>query len=371
VAKRDYYEVLGVGRTASQDDIKKAYRKAALQYHPDRNPGDKAAEEKFKEATEAYNVLSDADNRDKYNQYGHAAFEQGAGGFHGFTDAAGFEDVFGDIFAQFFGGAGGGGGGKRSRGRAGRDLKYDLEITFEEAAFGTEKTINVNRRILCEDCHGSGAAKGSAPETCQQCGGQGQIRMQQGFFTMSRTCPVCNGNGQVIKNPCTGCSGQGLKVNAGKINVKIPAGIDNGQRLKLRGEGDAGVGGGPNGDLYVQIGVREHPLFKRDESEILCELPISYTMAVLGGEIEVPTLEGKVKMKIPAGTPSGKVFRLKNRGIQVLGTNRRGDQHVQVHVNVPKKVSEETRKLLERLQEIEQEEGESKGFFGKVKDIFT
>ncbi|MBN8548435.1 MAG: molecular chaperone DnaJ, partial [Deltaproteobacteria bacterium] len=341
MSQRDYYEVLEVSRTCTVDEIKKAYRKKALLFHPDRNPGNKEAEEKFKEATHAYSILSDAENRQRYDQFGHAAFDHRGGGFNGFAgDFSGFEDIFGDIFSSFFGGAAGGAASsRRSRGRAGRDLKYDLEITFEEAVFGAEKEIKIDRRIMCDSCDGTGAARGSKPETCGQCGGAGQVRIQQGFFTISRTCPGCGGNGQSIKNPCGMCQATGLRTAATKVSVKIPAGIDHGQRLKLRGEGEAGTGGGPSGDLYVQISVQEHAIFERHESELLCEVPISYATAVLGAEIDVPTLEGLTKMKVPAGTASGKVFRLRNKGIQVLGTNRRGDQHAKRYGKVPKEIS--------------------------------
>ncbi len=377
MAKRDYYEVLEVSKTASLEEIKKAYRKKAVQFHPDKNPGNKEAEEKFKEATEAYSVLSEAESRSQYDRFGHAAFEQGggAGGFHG--DFSGFEDIFGDIFSTFFGGSmGGAAGGRRGRGRAGNDLRYDLEVSFEEAAFGCEKEISIGRRTSCETCQGSGAAKGSGRERCPQCEGAGQIRIQQGFFTLARTCHACGGIGEVIKNPCTDCSGSGLKVKQSKLKVKVPAGVDHGQRLKMRGEGEAGSGGGQNGDLYVQIVVQEHPIFHRQESELICEMPITYTAAALGTEIEVPSLEGKVKLKIPAGTPSGKVFRLKNKGIPILGSNpqRRGDQHVRVYVHVPKKLSEEERDLLEKLAAIQGttvEDPSGRGFFEKVKDIFS
>ena len=371
MAKQDYYELLGVAKSASAEELKKAYRKLAIKYHPDKNPDNKEAEDKFKQLSEAYSVLSDSESRAKYDQYGHAAFEQaGGGGFSGF-DSSQFEDVFGDIFSSFFGG---GQSGRKSGGRSGRDLKYNLTITFEEAAFGAEKNIEISRRHACTTCNGSGAKAGTQPERCGQCGGAGQVRMQQGFFTLSRTCPACGGAGSVIKSPCGGCSGSGLTMQNSKVQVRIPPGIADGQRLKMRAEGEGGVAGGSPGDLYIQIGVQEHPLFHREESEILCDVPISYAMAVLGGEIEVPTLEGKVKMKIPAGTPSGKVFRLRNRGVQVLGTNRRGDQHTRVYVHVPERVTEEQRQVLEQLAVLEGEpptEDETKGFFEKVREIFT
>lgn len=366
ITNRDLYEVLEISRSASTDEIKKAYRKKALQFHPDRNPGNKEAEDKFKEATEAYQILSETESRRKYDQFGHAAFQQGAG--FGGGDFSGFEDIFGDLFGAFFGGQMGG----RTRGRAGRDLRYDLEISFEEAAFGTEKEIKLARRVACEVCEGTGAAKGSEPVTCKTCHGAGQVRMQQGFFTLTRTCPECNGEGKIIKNPCPACSGSGTKLKDGKLSVKVPAGIDDGQRLKLRGEGEPGAVGGPAGDLYVQIAVKKHAIFERQESEIICEVPITYSDASLGAEIEVPTLEGKTKLKIPAGTQSGKIFRLRNKGIQILGTDRRGDQHVKVNIHVSKKVSEEKRKLLEELRELDAKEAaeDAKGFFGKVKEMF-
>ena len=374
MAKRDFYEVLEVSRTALIDEIKKAYRKKAVLFHPDKNPGNQEAEEKFKEATEAYSVLSEANSRARYDQMGHAAFEQGggSGGFQG--DFSGFEDIFGDVFSNFFGG--GGSSRRGGRGRAGNDLRYDLEVSFEEAAFGCEKEVTIGRRASCDTCSGSGAAKGSSKERCSQCNGEGQIRVQQGFFTLARTCHVCSGAGEIIKNPCSSCSGSGLKVKESRLKVKVPAGVDHGQRLKMRGEGEGGSGGGGNGDLYVQILVREHPFFQRQESELVCEVPVPYASAVLGAEVEVPSLEGKVKLKIPAGTASGKVFRLKNKGIPILGSSpqRRGDQHVRVYVHVPKKVSDEERELLQKLADIQGttvDDGMKGGFFDKMKDMFS
>lgn len=380
VSKRDYYEVLEVSRTASVEEIKKAYRKKAVQFHPDKNPGNTEAEEKFKEATEAYSVLSDSDNRAKYDRFGHQAFANGGGAGFGGADFSGFEDIFGDIFSSFFGGQMGGGGARRGggggRGRSGSDLRYDLDVTFEEAAFGCEKEVSIGRRAKCETCSGSGAAKGTTRQRCPQCEGAGQIRIQQGFFTLARTCHACGGVGEVVKDPCASCSGSGLKVKETRLKIRVPAGVDNGQRLKMRGEGEAGTGGGGNGDLYVQIQVEPHAVFQRQESELICEVPITFAAAALGAEIDVPSLEGKVKVKVPAGTQSGKVFRLKGKGIPVLGSSpqRRGDQHVRVFVHVPKKLTDEERALLEKLAALQGttvEEIGSKGFFDKMKDIFS
>lgn len=367
MAKLDYYEVLGVSKDASGDEVKKAYRRAALKFHPDKNPGNKEAEEKFKEATEAYQVLSDPGNRQKYDQFGHAAFEQGAGA--GFGDFSQFEDIFGDIFQSFFGGDPTG----RSRGRAGRDLRYTLEVDFEEAIFGAEKEISLTRQVQCDSCEGSGSAPGTKPETCQQCGGAGQVAFQQGFFTISRTCPVCSGGGKVIRTPCDTCSGSGKRPEESKVKVKIPAGIDSGQRLKLRGEGEPGSVGGPSGDLYVQVIAKEHPIFVRDETELICDVPINFAAAALGAEIEVPTLEGKHSLKIPAGTPSGKVFRLRDKGVPVLGSSRRGDLHVRVKVHVPSSLSPEQREILEKLRELDGDlpVKEERGFFEKMKQMFS
>lgn len=373
MAKRDYYEVLGVSKNADKSEIKKSYRLLALKYHPDKNQGDKEAEEKFKEATEAYQILSDDASRSKYDQYGHSAFEQGAG-MGGFGDFSGFEDIFGDIFSSFFGGNSTSG---RSRGQSGADLSYDLEIEFEEAVFGVEKEIKLRRRVICNDCGGTGAEKGSNIEKCPQCHGMGQVRIQQGFFTLSRTCPQCNGTGQIIKNKCQSCRGTGRKLSENSLNVKVPAGIDDSQRLKLRGEGESGLNGGSAGDLYVNIKVKDHKIFKRDGAELFYEVPVNYSSLVLGGEIEIITLEGKEKLKIPAGTPSDKVFKLKNRGVQVLGSTRRGDLHIRIVVNVPLNISNQERDALENLRRVEQEapkfderQGEN-GFLNKFKKMFV
>lgn len=373
LSAQDYYQILSVTRTSTSVEIKKAYRKKALQYHPDKNPGDKEAEEKFKEATEAYSVLSDDANRQRYDQMGHDAFVRsggaGGGGF-GAGGFEGFEDIFGDIFSQFFGGST---GGRSSRGQAGNDLRYDMQISFEEAAFGIEKEIDISRRQHCDDCEGTGAKPGTSVESCKDCGGTGQVRMQQGFFTISRTCGRCKGSGQTISDPCRGCGGAGLKAVKSKLKVTIPAGIDHGQRLKLRGEGEAGSAGGPAGDLYVVVAVKEHAFFERHQSDVICEVKIPYTTAVLGAEIKVPTLRGEVSLKIPAGTPSGKIFRLKNKGIPILGTEQVGDQHVRVALIVPKKISEDHRSLLEELRDVEKADtsAEGRGFFDKVKEMFV
>jgi molecular chaperone DnaJ len=369
VSKRDYYEVLGVNKSATAIEIKKAYRQKAIKYHPDKNPGDKVAEEKFKELSEAYAFLSDEDKRRQYDQYGHRAFEQ-MGGSSGF-EASYFEDIFSDVFSSFFGSSAGGSSRSRTTGKPGRDLSYDLKITFEEAAFGVAKEISINRPSICDVCNGTGAKAGTQPQTCPDCNGSGQIRVQQGFFTMTRTCGRCGGRGKVILDPCTNCNGAGLVGKRVSINVNIPAGIDSGQRLRVRGEGESGLEGGPDGDLFVRVFVEEHPIFKRQESEVIVDIPITYAQAALGAEIEVPTIEGKVKMKIPPGTPSGKIFRMRGKGIQILSTNRRGDQHTRVTIHVPTKISEEHRTLLEKLLEIESIEDEPKGFFDRVKEMFS
>lgn len=367
-SKADYYELLGVSRSAGDEDIKKAYRKAALQYHPDRNPGDKVAEERFKELSEAYQVLSDSEKRAQYDRYGHAAFEQaGMGGGAGFDFSGNFEDIFGDIF-----GAGGRGG--RGRVRRGEDLSYSLEISFEEAAFGTEKTISIPRTSACEPCQGSGAKPGTRPRTCSNCHGTGQVRFQQGFFTIARTCNQCGGQGSVVTDPCPTCRGTGSVRKTSTLQVKIPAGVDTGSRLKLRGEGEQSPTASVPGDLYVLIRVREHPLFERrsNTNDVVCEVPISFPQAALGADIEVPTLEGKLKMKIPAGTQSGKVLRLRGKGIVDLRGGRRGDQLVRVAVETPRNLTGRQRKLLEEFADLDEADGHprSRGFFDTVRELF-
>ena len=368
--KRDYYEILGLDRNAGEDEIKKAYRKLALQYHPDRNPGDKEAEEKFKELSEAYSVLSDPEKRTKFDQFGHAAFGESGPFAGGFDFSHGFEDVFGDIFGEFFGGSPRGRG--RARAQRGDDLRYNMEITFDQAAFGTEKKIKIPRHGPCDACEGSGAETGTSPQTCPACKGTGQMAFQQGFFTVSRTCSQCGGQGRVISHPCPSCNGAALSRKFHTINVKIPAGVDTGSRLKLRGEGENGARGGPPGDLYVVIIVQDHAIFARDGTAVICEMPISFVNATLGAEIEVPTLEGKVKMKIPAGTQSNAVFRLRGKGIKDVHGSRRGDEHVRVLVETPTRLNARQKTLLKEFAEEGGEEAQpiAKGFFEKVKELF-
>ena len=363
MAKVDYYETLGVTRSSSGEEIKKAYRKLAIRFHPDKNPDDPTAEERFKECTEAYQVLSSEENRRKYDQFGHAAFQQG-GGFADFGNFA--DDIFGDLFSSFFGGAQSAAGVNR-----GRDLSYRMELDLEEAANGIEREIEIERPVLCETCDGSGAKEGTSPETCKQCSGQGQIRVQQGFFAISRTCPICQGGGTIITDPCKTCDGSGQKLEPATLSVNVPAGIDDGQRLKLRGEGER-VASGAAGDLYVEIAVKPHSTFKRQGAEIVCEFPLTYSQAVLGGSVEVPTLEGEATLKIPAGTESGKVFRLRGKGIVDMRTGRNGDQHVRTYVYVPQDLSDRQRELLEELAQLEGKPvvNESRTFIDRFRDLF-
>jgi molecular chaperone DnaJ len=374
--KRDYYEILGVQKNTSKDEIKKAYRKLAMQYHPDRNPGNAEAEAKFKEASEAADVLLDDEKKARYDQFGHAGmngqgFGGGAGGFQG--DFSDFGDIFGDIFGDMLGGGRGRGGRGRGRstGRPGDDLQMELEVDFSEAAFGAEKTISLTKNIKCDTCNGTGAKAGSAPTTCDYCHGHGEVRRQQGFFTVASTCPKCQGSGQMIKDPCGTCNGAGKKKKKVDLQVKIPAGIDDGQRLKLSNEGDAGSNGGPNGDLFVVIRIKQHEIFEREEFDVHCTVPVSFSQAALGCELEVPTLSGKVALKIPAGTQSGVKMRLKGKGIQRLGGYGTGDQIVAVHVETPTKLSNEQKDLFKRLLELDSTSNPmSRGFFDKVKDLF-
>ncbi len=365
--KRDYYEVLGVSRTATDEELKKAYRKLALKYHPDKNPDDRSAEERFKEISEAYQVLCDAERRSMYDRFGHAAFEQGAGAGAGFDFTAGFEDIIGDLFGDFFGTGRTRGG--RGRARRGQDLRYDLEVSFEEAAFGCEKTIAVPRLAVCETCGGKGAKPGTSPKTCPQCRGSGQVRFQQGFFSIAKTCGHCNGQGSIITNPCATCNGGGAQRKTSQLSIKIPGGVDTGSRLKLRGEGETGGNGGTPGDLYVVLQVREHALFVRDGNDVVCDVPVSFAQAALGVEIDIPTLEGGAKVKIPGGTQSGQTLRLKARGIPDLNGYGRGDQVVRVVVETPRQLSARQRELLEEFARLSGEEVHplSKSFLEKVK----
>ncbi len=366
--KRDYYEVLGVSRTATPQEMKSAYRKLAIQFHPDKNPGDAAAEEKFKECTEAYEVLSDAEKRARYDRFGHQAPGGFGGGAQGFNDIS---DIFGDIFGEMFG------GGRRQRNNGGRqrgsDLRYNLSIGFTEAATGTEAKIKIPRHRSCETCKGLGAKPGTTAKTCPTCHGAGELRMTQGFFQISRTCGQCAGAGKVITDPCTTCKGAGKTASESTLTVKIPPGVDTGTRLKLSGEGEPGERGGPPGDLYVVVQVEEHPIFVREDTEVICEVPVSFTQAALGATIEVPTLDGKVKMKVPGGTQSGKVFRLRHKGFPALGNpSHRGDQHVRVSVEVPAALSKKQRELLEQFAAISGEDAhpQAKTFFAKVRELF-
>jgi molecular chaperone DnaJ len=367
VEKRDYYEVLGVSREASEQELKSAYRKLAHQFHPDKNPGDRAAEEKFKEASEAYEVLSDTEKRARYDRFGHGG---GANPFEGFGGAAGasINDIFGDIFGEMF-------GGRRQRGGRprGADLRYHLEVSFEEAAFGTTSRIEIPRPRRCETCQGSGAKPGTQPQTCRTCGGVGEIRLTQGFFSVARTCHVCNGAGRVIVDKCGDCGGLGMRREEATVEVKVPAGVDTGTRLKLTGEGEPSPQPGAQpGDLYVVIQVSEHPIFTREETEVICEMPISFAQAALGAAIDVPTLDGPVSMKIPAGTQSGKVFRMRGKGIPQLGSSGRGDQHVRVLVETPTHLTKEQKELLERFAALSGEKTHpaSRSFWEKASELF-
>ncbi len=368
MAKRDYYEVLSVGKTAGQPEIKSAYRKLAQKYHPDRNPGDKEAEENFKEAAEAYAVLSDADKRARYDRFGHQGVSGvGAGGF----DPSIFAD-FSDILGDFFGLGGGGRRGPTGMTR-GADLRYDLTLSFEEAAFGTETALRIPRLESCSRCSGTGSAGGSAPSTCSACGGRGQVRFTQGFFTVARTCPQCRGEGRVVTDPCPECRGEGRVERERTISVKIPAGVDTGARLRLTGEGEHGRQGGPAGDLYVVLQVRPHARFRRDGSTVLSRVSISYPQAVLGASIEVETLHGKSPLEIPAGTPYGRDFRLRAQGIARLDGSGRGDHVVTVQVEVPnpRNLSEEEVQLLRRLADLGgQPVKEERRVLDKVKNLF-
>ena len=385
--KRDYYEVLGVEKSASADEIKKAYRKMAMKYHPDKNPGDKEAEEKFKEANEAYEVLSDETKRATYDQYGHAGMEGGfggaGGGSYGGFGGGGFEDIFSDIFSSFgggggfggFGGFGGGGGGRRGPSR-GSDMKININLSFKEAVFGTEKKIKIKRQEECPTCHGSGAEPGSEAHTCDKCGGSGQIyiRQQTPFGTIQQTtvCDKCHGEGEIIDDPCHTCHGSGIQEKKRTINIKIPAGVDNGSILPLRGEGNTGARGGGKGDLFVYISVKEDPIFKREEDDVYLEIPVTFAQAALGAELVVPTVDGKVKLKVPEGTQTGKVFRLKGKGVPNVNGRGRGDQYITVRVEVPRKLNKKQKELLRAFDKETGNDNhqEGKKFWSKVKNAF-
>ena len=373
MAKRDYYDVLGVNRDAADDEIKKAYRKLAMKHHPDRNPDSKESEEKFKEAKEAYEVLSDAQKRGAYDRYGHAGVDPSAGPGPGGQGFDGFADAFSDIFGDIFGGAGGGRG--RSNVYRGADLRYNLEISLEEAARGAEKTIRIPTVEECDTCHGSGAKPGTQPKPCPTCGGAGQVRIQQGFFSIQQTCPKCHGTGRIIPDPCRDCGGAGRVKRQKTLEVKIPAGIDEGMRLRHAGHGEPGVNGGPPGDLYVEIHIRTHPMFQRDHDDLHCEMPISFTTAALGGEIEIPTLEGMARLKIPAETQSGRVFRLRGKGIRNVRSQAHGDLMCHVVVETPVNLTERQKELLREFEEVSSGDADrhnpkAKSWMDKVKDFF-
>jgi molecular chaperone DnaJ len=370
--KRDYYEVLGVQRGASDQEIKSAYRKLALQYHPDRNPNNPDAEEKFKEASEAYAILADAEKRGMYDRFGHAGVGGVAAG--GGFDATVFQD-FSDIFGEFFGFGdlfGGGRGGRRTRAQRGADLREDITIEFEEAVFGAEKKITYRKHEICDSCGGSGSAHGKAPTTCRSCGGRGQVRYQQGFFSIARTCPSCQGSGSVVSDPCTKCKGEGRVVQQKTIDAKIPAGVEDGTRIRFSNVGEAGVHGGPPGDLYVVLHVKEHSFFERQGNDLYCMVPISFTQAALGTEIQVPTLEGEHTLKIPEGTQSGTSFKLRGKGVPVLNGHGKGDLFIEVRLQTPTKLTKRQRELLQELQGLTQIENkpERHSLLSKMKDMF-
>jgi molecular chaperone DnaJ len=380
MAKRDFYEILGLAKNATEDDIKKSYRKMAMKYHPDRNPDSKGAEEKFKEAKEAYEMLSDPQKREAYDRYGHAGVDPNMGGGGGFGGGGngGFADAFGDIFGDIFGGAAAG-GARGGRGGPqvyrGADLRYNLEITLEQAANGFDTTIRVPSWDSCETCHGSGAKPGTSPTSCPTCAGHGQVRMQQGFFSIQQTCPKCHGTGKIIPEPCATCAGAGRIKRNKTLEVKIPAGIDDGMRIRSSGNGEPGMNGGPPGDLYVEIHIKAHSVFQRDGDDLHCEMPISYATAALGGEIEVPTLGGKVSFTVPEGTQSGKVFRLRGKGVKGVRSGMAGDLFCHVVVETPVRLTDRQKEMLREFESSMSEGGakhspQSKSWKDKVKEFF-
>jgi len=371
MAKRDYYEVLGVNRDASDEEIKKSYRKMAMKWHPDRNPDNPKAEEHFKEAKEAYEMLSDGKKRAAYDQYGHAGVDPSAGAGPGGAGAGGFGDVFSDIFGDIFG------GGRQGRSTVfrGADLRYNLEITLEQAARGFETRIRIPTMAGCETCSGSGAKPGTKPQGCPTCGGAGQVRVSQGPFSIAQTCPRCHGSGKIIPTPCTTCSGAGRVKHQKTLSVKIPAGVDEGDRVRLTGEGEPGVNGGPAGDLYVQVHVKAHGVFQRDNDDLHCEMPVSFTTAALGGEIEIPTLDGSARLKVPAETQSGKAFRLRGKGIKGVRSQAHGDLICHVVVETPVHLTDKQKELLREFEAISQKDSgrhnpRTQGWFDKVKAFF-
>ena len=372
MSKKDYYETLGVSKNASDADIKKAYRRLAMKYHPDRNPG-QVADDRFKDVKESYEILSDAQKRSAYDQFGHAGVDQSGGGAGG-PGGAGFGDVYGDIFGDIFGG--GGGGSRQGRSRRGADLRYDLELSLEDAVNGTDVKIRVPVKVVCKSCQGSGGHKGAAPETCDTCGGVGQVRMQQGFFSVLQACPHCRGQGQVMKNPCRSCGGDG-RVNEHKtLSVKIPAGVDTGDRIRLSGEGEAGPQGVPSGDLYVQMHLKKHPIFERDGNDLFCNATLGLARAALGGEVEIPTLGGRINLKIPQGTQSGKLFRLRGKGVKSVRGGGIGDLLCRVHVETPVKLTDAQKELLRQFDESTQQQGQKHSpkaysWVNEVKDFIS
>lgn len=368
MAKRDFYEVLDVARDADEKALKSAYRKMAMKYHPDRNPGDADAEAQFKEVNEAYDTLKDPQKRAAYDRFGHAAFENG--GFGGGAGAHDFGSTMSDIFEEFFGM---GGGGRRSGGRErGADLRYNLDVTLEEAFHGKTVEIEVPTSVTCDNCSGTGAKPGTSPSACRTCGGAGRVRAAQGFFTLERTCPTCQGRGQVITDPCGGCGGSGRKTQERTLSVNIPAGIEDGTRIRLSGEGEAGLRGGPSGDLYIFLSIRPHELFQRDGADLYCRVPISLSTAALGGQFDVPTVDGKTsRVKVPEGTQTGKQFRLKGKGMPVMRSSQAGDMYIQVTVETPTNLTRRQRELLAEFEKEASGENhpQSAGFFSKVKDF--
>ncbi|HEX8816913.1 MAG TPA: molecular chaperone DnaJ [Terriglobales bacterium] len=369
--KRDYYEVLGIGRDASDQEIKSAYRKLAMQFHPDRNPNNPTAEEKFKECSEAYAVLADVDKRAAYDRFGHAGVSgMGAGGFDG-TVFQDFHDIFGEFFG--FGDLFGAGGKRRTRAQRGADLREDITLEFEDAVFGKETKITIRRHESCETCNGSGAALGKSPITCRQCQGHGQIRYQQGFFTMARTCPTCQGAGSIIEDPCGTCKGNGRVVRQRVVDAKVPAGVEDGTRIRFTGLGEVGAFGGPAGDLYVILHVKEHAFFARQGNDLRCVIPISFAQAALGTEIRVPTLDGEQMLKVPEGTQSGATIKLRGKGVPVLNSHGKGDLYVELKVQTPGKLTKRQRELLQELDGMTRMDNrpESRTLFGKMKDMFS